>query len=404
MKPNRMVQKFSGLSLSKDGLTEAELILDTVLKKAIRLHATTVHFEPRPTSIVVRYRIDGTLRETSPLSKHLLDDIVSIIQSRTGMPLGSRKPQEGTFEYAPKKESARIHASIAPMLDGSKVVLHITNDNVPDYDMAAIGLWGPNYDSLIDELGKDRGLLIFSGPPTSGKSTTLLTCTQQLIHPSTQTTIIERTAIHRVPGAQQLEINPSLGLDVSTALAIAIKQDSNNIIIDELRSESDTTNVFEAASHRLIMTTLSADSLVAAQTYLAHMVPDHILRTSLTGLVHQQLVPKVCSECKISITFPKTLLTKLASAGYASKDLQALALRYAQDANVHSMTSSKSLTAWVANSKGCASCTAGFHGHIMICEVKIDGHPTPPIAIDAIVKSAIGLISLDTVSSLLTAV
>lgn len=389
----RVAQFGVARSLGKDGESEAQSIVQQILRKALRMRASAVHIEPRDTSIVIRYRVDGSLRESSPLSKHLLPDIATYVRQLAGLPNTPRRPQEGQCAYTSKHETWNVRVVIAPMLDGEKIVLHIVHQQEPVPDLVSLGFWGETYKDIQHALAQPRGMIVFSSPHSAGKSTTLYACATMLIHPSMHVISIEDQLRFRLPGAQQLEVNPSFGLDAKTAVQIALRQDANAIIVSEIHNQDVFGACLEAAAKHLVCTSLNAQDGATAWRFLLGMGNKHQVESSVTLMVHQRLMRRLCPECRVAVS-AQVGAALVAKSGLSPKQFGELLVAFEHEF-AHDSPKTNRPQLWQANTEGCKACHfTGYDGQIAVCETIIPGKsPATPLFVDHLVKSAAGLVA-----------
>lgn len=409
-----------------------------LLESAIDANATTVHIEPRGRKVIVRYRIDGVLREAKPGIK---PDSLTAIAARLKYvanldPNESRIPQDGAYDAFVGKKVYSVRMSALPVADGEKIVLHIADPAASTDDLAKLGYWGQGLRTLREGLTHKHGLVLVGGPAGSGKTATLYAMLHAVSDPALNIMTVEDAVEHRLPDINQTHVNTRAGMTFADMLRAALKQDPNIIMVGELR-EPDAANqaVQSALAGRLVLAGMPSRDVAASLGYLAAMdIEPYLIASSARIVVSQRLVRKLCEKCKQEyIPTPEEVSAALAACGLKA----ASALKYAAS---QEQTAAKQLGVmfkssvikgteitrlWRAKKDGCKACAgAGYKGRIVIGEVlpvtpaiqRLIFGASPaatlytqavtegmvPLPIDGLVKTLLGITSLDEFVSIIT--
>lgn len=281
-------------SLDKHGKDEAAFTIEQLIKKAIRLRAQSIHIEPQTTSVIIRYRVDGVMKPTGSLSKHLLRPIVTAIKQQAGLDLRSKQPQSGSFATTNAKQTYTVETTCLPGFAGERIVLRLTPALVT-HELTSLGYYGASLTELGRLAANSRGLLVIAGDYTSGTHKTLQALVQLLDHPS--------IAIARVYHNDQDRTGITLGAKVR----LAMQQQPHIISLGNITGAETLSATLEAAQHHLVIATLPAASSSAAYMRLLHWSEDHFeLARLLIGVAFQKMYPVLCPDCRQPYTFTKT--------------------------------------------------------------------------------------------------
>ena len=274
-------------------------IVDTLLKHAILQRTSDIHIEPYEKEIIVRYRIDGILRDTMTLPREIHDGIVARIKVLANLKLDEhRLPQDGRFkiESPDYKYSARV--SILPVFDGEKVVMRLLPETSKARTLEELSFEGPGYEAIKRALKKTVGMLLVTGPTGSGKTTSLYAMMDVLNDPGVNISTIEDPVEYRMPRVNQTQARPDIGLTFSEGLRSLVRQDPDIIMVGEIRdTETATLAVNAALTGHLVLSTLHTNSAAGAVPRLIDMgVEPFLIASSLQIIVAQRLLRALCSE------------------------------------------------------------------------------------------------------------
>ncbi|MFO1419205.1 MAG: GspE/PulE family protein [Methylotetracoccus sp.] len=274
-----------------------------LLLLAVREGASDVHVEPEEDKVRVRFRIDGVLRDKSKLEKSLLAPLVSRLKILGNLDIAEkRRPQDGRIMLKLPNRTIDFRISCIPTINGEKIVLRLLGQglarDVPD--MTDLALSRSILDQLKRILDNPYGILFVTGPTGSGKTTTLFSMLKYLNRPGINITTIEDPVEYQLPGVNQVQINPGVGLDFSTALRAYLRQDPDVILVGEVRDVETAENACRAAlTGHLVLATLHTNNAAQAVTRLTDMgVQPFIVAPAVVGVMAQRLVRKLCENCR----------------------------------------------------------------------------------------------------------
>jgi type IV pilus assembly protein PilB len=287
-------------ALVADGSAAAESV-SHIIEQAVHSGASDIHIEPRVDHVVIRYRIDGLLREAHKLPLSSLALLVGSIKTASQLKLSEHHaPQYGQWNVALGDQHYGIRVTVMPTVDGEKVVLHIVQAFLQAPSLRDLGLWGTGLRNLQKSLTESRGTLFVSGPIGSGKAMTLFSLLSTLSSPNVNIATIEDALEYRIAGANQVQVNPASGVTFISGLQAILNQDPNIIMVSELRDQELSHMVIQAATAgHLVLSALHNDSAAAGVRRLLDMhIEPFLITSTLQAMLGQRLVRKLCPNCR----------------------------------------------------------------------------------------------------------
>ena len=285
-----------------DIASEAPVIrlVNRLISAAAEQRASDIHFEPLASDVRVRFRIDGTMSEVERLSADLLAGIASRIKILSKLNIAERRlPQDGRCKFVVAGREIDLRISTMPMLHGEAVVIRLLDSDVVDLSFGALGFNRRTQAAFEKLLGVPNGIILVTGPTGSGKTTTLYTALKQLNSVERKVFTVEDPIEYQLAGVNQIQIKPAIGLDFVHCLRSILRQDPDIIMVGEMRDvETAKIGIQAALTGHLVLSTLHTNSAASAVTRLLDMgVEDFLLASSLTGVIAQRLVRKLCPDC-----------------------------------------------------------------------------------------------------------
>jgi len=273
-----------------------------VLTQAVAERATDVHFEPQEGALAIRFRIDGMLVPV-PLPDNLArfqDAILSRLKIMARLNISERRlPQDGRIQFRDGRNSLDIRVSTMPTLHAESISLRLLNQRKEAYDMGRVGM-GPDEQTAVRRvLAYPHGIVLVTGPTGSGKSTTLNAFLREINAPDVRLVTIEDPVEYEVPGANQVQIKPEIGLTFANALRSTLRQDPDVIMVGEIRDlETAEIAIRASLTGHLVFSTLHTNDAPGAITRLIDMGVEPFLVASAVELViAQRLLRQLCPEC-----------------------------------------------------------------------------------------------------------
>jgi type IV pilus assembly protein PilB len=293
------------------------VLLTRILEFAALSGASDIHIEPYVGELLVRCRIDGVLRDVMTRPPALAAPLAARIKVLAGMRIDERRsPQDGRFDYDEGGLRLDLRVSSLPTQLGEKIVMRVIPKTGLAFDLETLGLRPDDFDRVSRALNAPFGMVLVTGPTGSGKSTTLysmitrLTAARQsLVNIST----IEDPVEHPLPRVAQVSVNPSAGIDFANGLRALLRQDPDVIMVGEIR-DRDTAEVAVRAAlvGRLLISTLHTNDTVSTVPRLLDMgIEPYLLSSTLTMVVAQRLMRRICMGCRESVAIDEAMLARL---------------------------------------------------------------------------------------------
>ncbi len=268
-----------------------------LLKYAITLGASDVHFEPQPGGLLPRYRVDGALQSGQLLPIELSAPILSRFKVLANVDITEqRMPQDGRFRVKIGSKTIDFRVSSLPSIHGEKIVLRLLNHSSLETDLTKLGF--ARRDKAIFErmLQRSHGMILVTGPTGSGKTTTLYAALNSARDATKNVMTIEDPVEYELEGITQTSTQTDIGLNFARVLRAALRQDPDVILVGEIR---DDISVRAALTGHLLLSTIHTNSAVATISRLRDMgVPSYLLSSSIAGIVAQRLARLTCKSCR----------------------------------------------------------------------------------------------------------
>lgn len=341
-------------------------ITDVIFKHAILEGASDIHLEPTEDAVVIRYRIDGLLRDVVRLPKKVLPGLVARIKVLSNLKIDEhRLPQDGRFLIETDDYKYALRVSIFPVYDGEKTVMRLLDESGRGFRLDDVGMRPAVLAKFRDNISKPHGMVLVTGPTGSGKTTTLYAALQELNTPQVNISTIEDPIEYRVPRVNQTQVQERIGLTFATGLRSLVRQDPDIIMVGEIRDDETASLAVNAAlTGHLVLSTLHTNSAAGALPRLLDLhVEAFLIASTINLLVAQRLVRRLCEYCRKQVAISETLLADMKQAVDAERLLTLLRTEkvIADGATWKDMQ--------VYEAEGCKRCTDGYKGRIGIFEI-----------------------------------
>jgi type II secretory ATPase GspE/PulE/Tfp pilus assembly ATPase PilB-like protein len=296
------------VEVDEDDLAEDSPIAQTVnliIEYGVKSGASDIHIEPRESYVIVRYRIDGLLREANKLPRKLLGALVSRIKILSNLKIDEhRAPQDGRFKVQVSGNVYALRVSTLPIVDGEKVVMRILNESSKAADFSELGFWGYALETMQHAIVQPHGMILVTGPTGSGKSTTLFSVLSMLNTPNVNISTVEDPVEYRIPGVNQTQVNPIAGMTFTNGLRALLRQDPNIIMVGEIRDgETAELGVQAALTGHLVFSTLHTNNAATCLPRLLEMnIEPFLIASTVRVVIGQRLVRRLCPECREALT------------------------------------------------------------------------------------------------------
>ena len=288
-------------------------LVNLILLNAIEDRASDIHIEAMKDQVNIRYRIDGVLYEIAPPPKHLLAPVVSRIKIMSGLDIAEKRlPQDGAISVKYQDREIDLRVSTIPTVYGEKVVMRLLDRGNLRPDIKTLGFEPMQLEIFQMGIVRPHGLVIITGPTGSGKTTTLYSGLHFLNTPKKNVLTVEDPVEYKLPGINQVQVKPEIGLTFAMALRAFLRQDPDIVMVGEVRDlETAQICVRAALTGHLVLSTLHTNDAVGAIPRLIDMGIDaYLVAAALNVLAAQRLVRKLCPECKEAYEPEKEIVGK----------------------------------------------------------------------------------------------
>ncbi len=276
-------------------------LVDDMILDAIEKSASDIHFDPTPTDLNVRIRIDGELIEYAKVPDSVKRNLITRIKIISGMNITeTRLPQDGAIKSLTQDSSLDLRVSSLPISDGEKIVIRILDYKMSTDGLDNLGFSAPNLEKVKKLISVPNGIVLVSGATGTGKSTTVYSMLQILNRPERNIITVEDPIEMKIDGINQVQVMSEIGLTFATSLRSILRQDPDIIMIGEIRDD-ETARIAVRASitgHLVISTIHTNSSLSTVERLLDMDVERYLLGSSLTGIISQRLVRRLCLKCR----------------------------------------------------------------------------------------------------------
>lgn len=303
----RLVEQLPGVEDLLDTQDDAPVIrmINALLGQAVRDRASDIHIEPFESNSVVRFRVDGTLRDVVRPPRALHAALVSRLKILASLDIAEKRlPQDGRISLRIAGRSIDLRLSTLPTAHGERTVLRLLEKDQGRLDLTSLGL-NPQLLGRLDRLiHQPHGIVLVTGPTGSGKTTTLYAAISRLDASTTNILTVEDPVEYDLPGIGQTPVNPRIDMSFATALRAILRQDPDVIMIGEIRDlETAQIAVQASLTGHLVLATLHTNDACSAVTRLTDMgIEPFLLSSSLLGVMAQRLVRTLCPSCRAEST------------------------------------------------------------------------------------------------------
>jgi general secretion pathway protein E len=276
-------------------------MINALLTQSLREGASDIHIEPFEQTSVVRFRIDGSLRDVVRPRKAIHASLISRIKIMSQLDIAEKRlPQDGRITLRVGGKPVDVRVSTLPTGHGERAVLRLLDKEAGRLDLSHLGMSAdmlPQFDTLINQ---PHGIVLVTGPTGSGKTTTLYAALSRLNASTTNILTVEDPIEYDLVGVGQTQVNARIDMSFAKALRAILRQDPDVIMIGEIRDlETAQIAVQASLTGHLVLATLHTNDAAAAVTRLLDMgIEPFLLSSSLLGVMAQRLVRKLCEHCK----------------------------------------------------------------------------------------------------------
>ena len=363
----------SGGELTDATIRDAPIarIVGMILETAVKTLASDIHLEPGEKGSRLRYRIDGVLEEKRILPKEMHDSIVARIKILAKMKIDEKRiPLDGRFKVQVGNTQTDLRVSTLPTIYGEKVVIRLLKEEGVVFTFKDLGLRGLSLKRFEEQILKPVGMVLVTGPTGSGKTVTLASALAKLNTVRVNIVTIEDPVEIRVPGVNQVQINPQAGLTFANGLRAFLRQDPNIIMVGEIRDgETAELGVHAALTGHLVLSTLHTNSASGALPRLLDMgIENFLLASTVNVILAQRLVRKICTNCKEEHETPEEVLQEMKTVLSSIERNKTIMLKDPETAKIVKKSNEGAIKLY--KGRGCDKCAnTGYKGRIGIFEV-----------------------------------
>jgi len=304
--PEDLSQLASGLPKTSDLLDDADdapviRLINGILQEAIRSRASDIHVEPYEERLSVRFRIDGSLTEKLSLPARLAPVLVSRVKVMARLDIANKRiPQDGRFSFNLGERQIDVRVSTLPARHGERLVMRILEKDSQGIALSELGMDTAMLTDFQSMLARPNGIILVTGPTGSGKTTTLYGALSRLNDGTRNVLTVEDPVEYALDGIGQTQVNDKVGMSFAAGLRAILRQDPDVVMVGEIRDPETAEIAVQAAlTGHLVLSTVHTNSAIAAIARLRDMgVEPFLLSSTVTALVAQRLVRRLCENCK----------------------------------------------------------------------------------------------------------
>lgn len=275
-------------------------LLQSIFEDAVQVKASDIHIEPEEAQLRIRMRIDGDLQEQVMKERRIASALVSRLKIMSGLDISEKRiPQDGRFNIRVKSKSIDVRLSTMPVQFGESVVMRLLDQSGGILDLDSLGMPKDIQERFNYLVERPHGMVLVTGPTGSGKTTSLYAALNILNTKERKIITAEDPIEYRLPRINQVQVNPKVGLEFSTVLRAALRQDPDVILVGEMRDhETAEIGLRAAMTGHMVLSTLHTNDAISTAMRLLDMGVDHYLvASSLRAVMAQRLVKRLCEHC-----------------------------------------------------------------------------------------------------------
>ncbi|HUW98599.1 MAG TPA: type II secretion system ATPase GspE [Acidiferrobacter sp.] len=286
--------------LEGDGDAPVVRLINALLTQAVRERASDIHIEPFESRSLVRFRVDGVLRDVIEPQKAAHGVVVSRIKIMSRLDIAEKRmPQDGRITLRLAGRPIDVRVSTVPTAHGERVVLRLLDKQAGRLNLSGLGMADDTLQAVRDVIAQPHGIFLVTGPTGAGKTTTLYSVLSEFDTNAFNMMTVEDPVEYELDGVGQIQVNPKIDLDFARALRAVLRQDPDIVMIGEIRDlETARIAVQASLTGHLVLATLHTNNAVGAVTRLIDMgVAPFLVASSLLGVLAQRLVRMTCGAC-----------------------------------------------------------------------------------------------------------
>ncbi|MGX1263545.1 type IV pilus assembly protein PilB [Rossellomorea marisflavi] len=293
------------VQVDEPSVTDAESpivrLVNQILSNAVTQKASDIHIDPQETKVAIRLRVDGILRTERNLPKHMQSMLLARLKIMANLDITEfRVPQDGRMKVNVDVHPIDLRVSTLPTVYGEKIVLRLLDLGSQLNDLQKLGFNKVNHQRFMNLIKQPTGIVLITGPTGSGKSSTLYAALNHLNSEEVNIITVEDPVEYQLEGINQISVNQQVGLTFAKGLRAILRQDPNVIMVGEIRDkETVEVSIRASLTGHLVLSTLHTNDSISTITRLLDMgVEPFLVASSLSGVVAQRLIRRVCRDCK----------------------------------------------------------------------------------------------------------
>lgn len=286
--------------LEQDDNAPIVRLINALLTEAIKESASDIHIETYEKKLVVRFRVDGVLREVVQPKRALAPLLVSRIKVMAKLDIAEKRvPQDGRIPLRLGGREVDVRVSTMPSSFGERIVMRLLDKQAGRLQLKQLDMSHENMRDMMDAIHQPHGIILVTGPTGSGKTTTLYGALSELNTAKSKIITVEDPVEYRLPRVNQVQVHPNIGLDFSSVLRASLRQDPDILLVGEIRDKETADIALRAAmTGHFVLSTLHTNDAVSSAMRLTDIgIEGYLVASALNGILAQRLVRKICENC-----------------------------------------------------------------------------------------------------------
>ena len=277
-------------------------LMNMVFQQSMREHASDIHIEAAENDVIIRFRVDGVLKEVMRAPKRFHSAIIVRVKIMSNLNIAEKRiPQDGRIRFKIGGRDIDVRVATAPAAHGERVTMRLLDQQSILRDLKDLGFNARHYGIITHAIAQPHGIILVTGPTGSGKSTTLYACLNRINTPDKNILTVEDPVEYQLAGISQMAVNPKIGLTFASGLRSYLRHDPDVIMVGEIRDQETAEIAIQAAlTGHLVFSTLHTNDAAGAFTRLIDMgVEPFLVSSSLELAMAQRLIRRLCPVCKL---------------------------------------------------------------------------------------------------------
>ena len=275
--------------------------VNLLIAQAIDDRASDIHIEPGEHDLIVRFRIDGVMKEVQRADRGIQDGIISRLKIMSAIDIAERRrPQDGRISFVHHDRTVDLRVATLPTVWGEKIVMRILDNAASLVTMRTLAMTPDNERRFLTAIARPHGMVLVTGPTGSGKSTTLHAALGEIINSKINVITIEDPVEFRIPGISQIQVNHRTGVTFASSLRAVLRCDPDVVLVGEIRDkETAITSIEAALTGHLVLSTLHTNDAPSALIRLIEIGTEpYLVASALSIVVAQRLARRLCTRCR----------------------------------------------------------------------------------------------------------